>query len=351
MIIGIGKQFADFIKKRWRIVLGSVIGLIFLATALFLFSLFYGSVITEENSKRIFIVESGWGVKDISLNLREQGIIKNSFIFEAYVLLKDWEKLLKAGKYEFGVGVTAVKIAEILASGRVVNEDIAVTIPEGFTLRQIEETLRENGILLNSSLESFRIYDFAGEEDLEYLSGLPADKNLEGFLFPDSYKFNPAQGDKTIIGKMLKNFDENVGENLRRGVERQELTLYEGVILASILEREVPTYEDRKIVAGLLLKRMRYGMPLQVDAALTYVTGRGSYTLTKADLESDSPYNTYKNKGLPPTPISNPGTNSLWAVASAQSSPYWFYLSKPDGTTVFSQTFEKHVAAKNKYLR
>lgn len=351
MIIEIGKQFADFTKKRWRIAAGSVIGLVAFAAALFLFSLFYGSAITEKSGNRIFIVEAGWGVKDISLNLREQGIIGSSFVFESYVLLKDWEKLLKAGKYEFEVGVTVAEIAEMLVQGRVVNEDIAVTIPEGFTLRQIEETLRENGILLNSSLESFRIHDFAGEEDLEYLSGFPADKNLEGFLFPDSYKFNPAQGNKAIIRKMLRNFNGNVEENLRRGIERQGLTLYEGMTLASILEREVPTYKDRKIVAGLLLKRMRYGMPLQVDASLTYVTGRGSLTLTKDDLASDSPYNTYKYKGLPPTPISNPGTISLWAVANAQSSPYWFYLSKSDGTTVFSQTFEEHVAAKNKYLR
>lgn len=334
-----------------------LIGLVFTAVAaiiggaVFFYAVFINSPAGGESSPRVFIVESGQGVGEISRHLKEEGFIGNSFSFEVYVWLRNWDSRLKAGKYEFTSGVTVSRVARALANGDVIDEDVTVTVPEGFRLRQIEGQLREAGIILNRSLDSFKIGEFFGQEGLEYLSILPQDKTLEGFLFPDSYKFNTTQSDEDIIGKMLVNFNKNITDNLRRGIERQGLTFYEGVVLASILEREVPTYEDRKIVAGLLLKRMRYGMPLQVDASLTYVTGRGSLMLTKDDLGMDSPYNTYKYKGLPPTPISNPGTTSLWAVANAQVSPYWFYLSKSDGTTIFSRTFEEHVAAKNKYLR
>jgi UPF0755 protein len=182
------------------------------------------------------------------------------------------------------------------------------------------------------------------------LSGISDDASLEGFLFPDSYEYNKDTVTiKHVIESMLDNFNSKLSSKMQESIKDQNKTLFEIITMASILEKEVRTANDMKVAAGLLWKRIESGMPLQVDATTIYFLGHNH--LKSSDLKVDSPYNTYTNKGLPKGPISNPGLKAINATIYPEDSPYWFYLSKPTGETVFSKTFEEHRRAINLYLR
>lgn len=205
-------------------------------------------------------------------------------------------------------------------------ETVRVTIPEGFNVRQIGEALEKAGM--------FRKEEFIAKAQDE-----------EGYLFPDTYDFYKISTPEKVILKMRENFDLKVGGR----VEKEKLK--EIIILASILEEEAATPKDWKIIAGILLKRTEAKMPLQVDATLTYITGKTSAEMTDEDLALASPYNTYKNLGLPPGPISNPGINVIDAALNPEKSPYWYYLSDKNGVIHYAKTFEQHKINKQKYIR
>jgi UPF0755 protein len=170
-------------------------------------------------------------------------------------------------------------------------------------------------------------------------------KNLEGSLFPDTYRFSKTVSVDEIVQKMRSTLDRRLAE--KGLVEISNDTL----IMASIIEKEVQTPEDMKRVAGILFNRMKIGMPLQVDSTLTYINQKTSATLTSADLKTDSPYNTYTRKGLPPTPICNPGINAILAVLNPTPSKDFYFLTTKDNTVIYAQTHDQHVANKQKYLR
>ncbi|PJA83305.1 MAG: endolytic transglycosylase MltG, partial [Candidatus Nealsonbacteria bacterium CG_4_9_14_3_um_filter_37_29] len=199
---------------------------------------------------------------------------------------------------------------------------IVVTIPEGFTVKQIEERL---GLKL------------PGE-------------NLEGFLFPDTYQFPPRVSGAEVVKKMRDNFDKKFTP-YRNEVSGAGLTPFEIITMASLLEKEVKTKEDKELVSGILWKRLENKIPLQIDATITYITGQKTTKISKEETQIDSPYNTYKYLGLPKGPICNPGLESILAAIYPKDSDYWYYLSTPEGETTFSKTLEEHNYAKSKYLR
>jgi len=151
--------------------------------------------------------------------------------------------------------------------------------------------------------------------------------------------------------KMLANFDEKITPDLRKEITKQKKTIFEIITMASLIEKEVAMDEDRAIVSGILWKRIKLGIPLQVDATITYITGKNNTKISLNDTKINSPYNTYKYRGLPPGPIANPGIAAIRAAIFPKSSPYLFYLSAPDGRTIFSKTLEEHNTAKTRYLR
>ena len=218
--------------------------------------------------------------------------------------------------------------------------DIVVLIPEGFTLEKIQESLDESGIAGAGRLsETAKPERWA--EEFPFLKIIPGRvTTLEGFLFPDTYRFEKHDTAEAVVRKFLKNFEEKT-----KGLG----VTYKTVTLASILEREVPV-KDMSLAAGVLLHRLNAGVPLQADATLVYALGR---PITASDPETlDSPYNTYRYLGLPPTPISNPGLEAIKAALNPAASEYWYYLSRRDnGETIFSATLEEHNAARAKYLR
>ena len=268
----------------------------------------------------IFLVKKGEGAKEISINLKEQGLIRYSSLFRIYTLIEDKAEELKAGEYELSFSMNVPEIVNKLASGDRIKK--MITIIEGWTVKDIAN----------------------------YLEVEELDSDLEGYLFPDTYEISPEDGIEEIIEKMLANFDKKLTLELREEIASQEKTTHEIVIMASLIEKEVRTFEDKKIVSGILWKRIESNMPLQVDATITYITGKKSTEILQEELEIDSPYNTYKYKGLPFGPICNPGMESILAAIYPESSEYWFYLSTLEGETIFSKTLKEHSEARAKYL-
>lgn len=218
--------------------------------------------------------------------------------------------------------------------------DITVLIPEGFTIEKIQSELEKAGIAGAVRFEEVARPE-RWREEFEFLAAVPSStRTLEGFLFPDTYRFWRQDTAETIVRKFLENFEART-KGLR--------VTYEIVTVASILEREVSP-EDMALAAGVLIKRLRSGVALQADATLVYALGR---PINRSDPEIfDSLYNTYRYAGLPPTPISNPGLAAIKAAVNPQTSDYWYYLSRPsDGKTIFSRTLEEHNEARAKYLR
>jgi len=300
---------------------------------------------------RIFSIKKGENVKDISLNLEKKGLIRDSIFFEIYISFRGLERDLKAGDYLLSSSMSASEIADRIYSGETLRQKI--TIIEGWKIEDIGDYLEQEGIFekedffeaVGSPLANNEKYFFT---DYSFLDRKIV--NLEGYLFPDTYYVSKSDSLEEVIRKMLDNFDRKIDVEIREEIKKQKKTLFEIITLASLLEKEVSSLQDKKIVAGILQKRMSIGMPLQVDATITYITGKRSVKVSRQDTKIDSPYNTYKYKGLPLGPICNPGIESIHASLYPESSDYLYYLSTPEGETVYSKTLEEHNIAKEKYL-
>ncbi len=202
-----------------------------------------------------------------------------------------------------------------------------------FSVVPLKITITE-GCDINDIADKFRHFKNFNRENF-----LKITKNKEGYLFPDTYFFSGQENEVKVAQMMEENFQKKVKE-----IKPADL------IIASILEREARILEDKKIIAGILWKRLKTGMPLQVDATLNYLNGKTSEDMTVEDLNVDSPYNTYLYTGLPPSPICNPGLDSISAALNPQDSPYWYYLSDKQGIIHFAETFDEHKINKAKYL-
>jgi len=208
---------------------------------------------------------------------------------------------------------------------------------------QAEEIMEVAGFpLIENNLQE----DFT---EFKFLKDKPLDKNLEGYLFPDTYNIEKNDGVKKIVEKMLENFGIKLDSQLREEIQKQGKSVFEIITMASLIEKEVRIYIDKETVSGVLWKRLDSNMPLQVDATIVYVTGKK--TVSKEETKIDSLYNTYKYLGLPFGPICNPGLDSIKAAIYPKESKYWYYLSTLEGETIFSRTLEEHNMNKAKHLK
>lgn len=296
---------------------------------------FVNKKINEPSSAKspewVFEVRKGESAKEIAQDLENQKLISHKNYFLFYLWQSGNSEKLQAGKYTLSASQSIKDIAGKIIKGEAIIEEISITIPEGFRLKEIEDRLVEENIIQKDSLQD----------------------SLEGYLFPDTYNFSteklPLKTDD-VIKKFLDNFDKKTND-LKLQAKSRNIDFRDIVIMASILEKEVRTPQDMKVVSGLLWKRISLRMPLQVDATIAYITGKKTREITYDDLKINSPYNTYLNKGLPPGPISNPGLVALEAALNPVENDYLYYLSKPTGETIFSKTLEEHSRAKNLYLR
>ncbi|MCX6764478.1 MAG: endolytic transglycosylase MltG [Candidatus Nealsonbacteria bacterium] len=292
----------------------------------------------------IFDIEKGQGLEEIALNLERENLIKDDLYFKIYALFRGTAKDIKAGVYKLNPSLTVPQILEKIVKGQTFQ--IEITIPEGFNLKQIEEVLSEK--LERTMSLKFSVKEF--KDSFDFLSEIPEEESLEGFLFPDTYLLNPMVNDKEIAEIFLKNFDKKFTRDFKEKIETQQKNIFEIITMASLLEKEVKTEEEKEIVSGILWKRIKINMPLQVDAAIAYIKNTKTGKVSYEEIKIDSPYNTYKYAGLPKGPICNPGLESIRAALNPKESDYWYYLSTPDGQTIFSRTLEEHNIAKAKYL-
>ncbi|MAF20173.1 MAG: hypothetical protein CMI55_00635 [Parcubacteria group bacterium] len=284
-------------------------------------------------AEQIFVIEKGRGVKEIAADLEEAELIRSSTVFEYYVWYKRWTARLQAGEYYLSPSSSVAQIAQKIVKGEIMPRGIKVTIPEGFALKRIDERLFQAGLIKQGELIKFN-----------------SSSNLEGYLFPDTYIFNKDMSLEDITNKMLDNFDNKLSEELRAEIERQDKTIAQIIIMASIIEKEVAAYQDLRMVSGVFWGRLDINYPLESCATIAYILGIDKWRYSIVDTKVDSPYNTYQNKGLPPGPISNPGLLAIKAAIYPIETDYKFFLSKPDGETVFSRTFEEHLENRAKYL-
>ena len=278
------------------------------------------------------VVVSQGTLDDVAIELADQGVIKSMPIFKVGATFLGADERLQAGEYLFDAPTSALRVAWRIAQGEYGIDPISIRVPEGYTRVQMADLFEE--FLVN----------FDGKRFL----GLTHDK--EGFLFPDTYVLLPTADAVTVTRVLEDTFKKRI-KSLEEEIMDSGYSLNEIITMASIIEREVSDPIDRRLVSGVLWNRIAIDMPLQVDASFLYILGKGSSELTLEDLETDSPYNTYTNRGLPPGPIGSPGFDAIVATLEPTPSDYFFYLSDDDGVTHYAETFEEHKTNKNLYLR
>ncbi len=314
-------------------------------------AIWFFSVLLSGNSqeeKSIFIIEKGEGVNAISSNLHEANLIKNKFVFETWLWINKLESKVLAGTYYFSSDVSIKNLTNIITQGSE-NTQTSLTMLEGWDRNLLSKYLEEFNfskdefLKLTSSKTSW-------EEDYAFLQDASSNASLEGYIFPDTYYIDSQTSLDDIIIKSLNNFDNKLDKELRDEIDKQDKTIFEVITLASIIEREVPQDEDKKMIADIFLKRLRDGIGLQSDATINFITNKGMAQPTYEDLKIDSLYNTYKYRGLTPGPISNPGLSSIKAVIYPISNEYYYFLTTEDSTVIYSKTYEEHLENKAKYL-
>lgn len=299
-------------------------------------------------SDKIFEVKKGEGNAEIAANLQKEGIISNKIYFYYYLRTHALTNKLLPGNYQLNGKLTIPEVAVTLTEKK--DEFIKVTFPEGWTMAQMAERLTANGFPGDDFLTIAQKPSDELLAKFDFFNSLPKGKGLEGYLFPDTYFFSREATGNGIIQKMLNNFGEKLTPEIRQEITAQDKNLYQILTMASILEGEVKSEADRKMVSGLFWNRIKNSQALQSCATVAFVLGEKKLQYSFDDTRVVSPYNTYLNKGLPPGPISNPGLVSILAALRPTESQYNYFLSDPNtGETIFSKTLDEHNANKLKY--
>lgn len=274
--------------------------------------------------------------------LKAKDLIRSKRAFLKYCAQKHLDAQLKAGVYDLSRSQTVQSISLQLAEGKGMKNSF--TIPEGYTLQQISD------LLVREKLVSREDWENALQDDYDY-DFLPRQGNnrLEGFLFPDTYSVAEQATAHAIINNMLANFDRHWTKEFTSTASQRHMSVQEIVTVASLIEKEARVAGERKRIAGVIYNRLNIGMPLQIDATILYSLGLHKEKINNQDLQVDSPYNTYRHKGLPPGPIACPGLASIEAALQPENHNYYYYVAKGDGSHYFSKTFAEHEQARQKY--
>lgn len=301
-----------------------------------------------DDSPVTFIVEQGETAEDIAQRLEEQGLVRDGELFRRYVQYYGLDAEIEAGEFTLRQTMTIPEIAETLQEGEPPQQ--TVMIPEGLRLEQIAEAAAEQTTI---SKDAFLILSTTGWRDLDleygFLTHLPEDATLEGFLFPDTYRLPEEATATDLLRRMLGAFDARVTDEIRASAANQGFDVYELVTLASIVEREAVLEDERPLIAGVYYNRLQESWRLDADPTVQYALGSSGEwwpQLSTADLDTQSPYNTYRNFGLPPGPICNPGLAAIRSTAYPADTEYFFFLAdctEEDGSHLFSVTQDEHL--------
>lgn len=298
----------------------------------------------DPNAKESVVVTipKGSGTGVIADILKENGLIRSKGGFKKLAKDLRLESQLKAGDYELNRTMSAEEILKKIAAGDVYSSKIKVVIPEGYELKQIEAKLLELKLI---DKDAFEDAVANGDFDYAFLKGIPNGSNrLEGFLFPATYQFEPGTSEKDILDKMLSTFDAHFKPEYYKLAENAGMSVVEAVTLASIVEREAKLDSERPTIASVFLNRLNGGKRLESCATVQYALGERKTKLYYKDLEVESPYNTYRHKGLPPGPIASPGAKSIEAALKPAQTDYLFFhtTDKNDGSHIFTKTYQQH---------
>jgi UPF0755 protein len=300
-------------------------------------------------------VLAGQSPEDIGKEFEAAGAIESAEQFEILVSLLGYQGSLQAGEYEFAASTPEIDAAYRVRGG--VLSARSVTVLEGWRLEEVADAFATQGIPRDEFISQARARNF----DFSFLNDLRGNDTLEGYLYPARYPVRKGDTATDVITALLLGFESNVPASVAAEAEASGLTLHEAVTLASIIEREAVVPEERPIMAQVFLRRLREGIPLGADPTIQYAVaedpdsveqfGYWKTELTRADLEIDSPYNTYQEQGLPPGPISNPRLDSILAVVNPADTTYLYFVAKPDGSHAFASSLEEHQANIEQYLR
>lgn len=283
--------------------------------------------------------------RQIAAILEEHQVIRSQKAFLSYCRKEKLDVQLKPGHYSFNRSQSLAQIARSIAAGQVVK--IKVTVPEGYTVKEIGAMLVEKGVCTEASWQEAIKADYP----YNFLKDVPASSKyrLEGFLFPDTYYIEENTSSQEIVNMMLNNFATLWDQEF--AIQAKNMSVYETIILASLIEEEAMHNDERKTISGVIQNRLRDGMYLQLCPTVLYCFDQKKTKLNNADLEIESPYNTYRNPGLPPGPIANPGKASIAAALNPEKHSYYFYVSKGDGSHYFSRTYQEHLQAMSRYIQ
>jgi UPF0755 protein len=348
---------------RFLPLVGILLALVMVAIGIWQITETPGSVVKEEpptilptltpGEPIIITIQEGQSAQEVGDNLEDEGVIASGLLFRVLVALEGYEDKLVAGDYEFEKRMPTLEVIERIRRGQ--TAPLVVTIREGVRAEEIAEIMEDKKVIpAEDFLEAIKIwYEFS------FLYTKPYWANLEGYLFPDTYFFNRNMTAEEVVQQILENFDQRLDSELRDEAAVSGLSVHTVLTLASIVEREAQVPEERPIIAGVFLKRLRRGMPLEADPTVQYALGNDPASvakygywkqdLTAADLEVNSPYNTYRNTGLPPGPICNPGLDSIRAVVRPEQTDYLYFVARADGSHVFAETFEEHLSNIEQY--
>jgi UPF0755 protein len=304
-----------------------------------------GPLMSAAEAPQAFVVPAGASAEAIGQKLADVGVVRHPIVFRVLVLLRGLGGTLKAGEYSLEGPLSMEQIVEQLARGEVVRHE--VTIPEGLNMVEISEIVGWRGVSADDFLKL--AHDPTPIRDLD-----PEASDLEGYLFPDTYDV-PRTGDPAavLVAHMLQRFRDVIAPSLPV-IKENGRTVRQVVTLASIVERETARAEERPRIAAVFLNRLRKGMLLQTDPTVIYalrVAGKWDGNIRKADLQIDSPYNTYRYPGIPPGPIGSPGRGALRGVVEPAEVKDLYFVSRNDGTHQFSETLAQHNRAVDRYQR
>lgn len=307
--------------------------------------------LSEVSSEKIFTIEPKWGSVVVSQELKKQGHIRDWVVFELYIWQQGKSSLLQPGQYSLNSNYSIKKVVQVLTQ-KLKNEkyeEVTLTFIEGWSNKDYAEYLTKQGFGEESDFFEIIQKKQSWWDNYDFLSSRPRNLDLEGYLFPDTYRVYKTATIRSIVEKMLDNFGKKITPDLLAEIKKQGKTIHEILTLASIIEKEVPNDDERKMVADIFYKRLKNNIGLQSDATVNYITGKGTTRPSFDDTRLDNPYNTYKYRGLPPGPICNPSLSSILAAIYPTANKYYYFLTTPEGKVIYSETYNQHLAAKAKY--
>lgn len=329
-------------KKYWWVFVIAAPAFAFALAALMVYYMM--AIWTYQGKPVVFEVKPGEGFSKINGRLHHQGLISNPKIFHRYAQINGLMTKFKAGQFEIKPKSNMLDVFNTLIEGQSITAD--ATIPEGKNLFEIAEILASGGIIADKD----KFIQLAKSPEIAKELNIPAQR-VEGYLYPDTYKFTPKSDEKAVIEAMVQTFRRKT-QDLDFSQAPLGLKKHQVVILASVVEKETGASFERPMIAGVFLNRLKKKMRLQSDPTTIYgIWEEFNGNLRKTDLLNKTPYNTYKIPALPEGPISNPGLSSIKAVLNPEEHSYLYFVSQNDGTHVFSKTYKDHREAVEKYQK